>query len=319
MPADEFTIIDKYFKTASNRDDIALGVGDDAALLALPAGKQLVMTMDTLVSGVHFPRQTSAADIAYKSIAVNLSDLAAMGASPAWLMLSLSLPDADEDWLQRFSESFLQTCERYNIDLIGGDTTRGGLSVTVQASGFVDEGKVMRRDAASPGDRILVTGTLGDAALALHDMQSDVDTDRYCIDRLNRPTPRLGFAENVAEYCDCAIDISDGLIADLGHIVDASECGAELDLQAVPLSEPVAERISKSSDPKLVDRVCTGGDDYELCIVVSPDKHVQVKELAVSHDLQLTDIGVVTEGKGVVCYRDDEEIQFEHTGYKHYG
>ena len=239
--ATEFSLIKKYFSYDVERDDVTLGVGDDCALLNPPLGKQLAVTVDTLVSGVHFPEETSPEDIAYKSLAVSLSDLAAMGAEPAWATLALTLPNSNEPWLDAFSTSFRETLKAYGVQLIGGDTTQGPLSITVQLTGFVDVNKAMRRDAAKSNDKIYVTGCLGDAALGLellnaHDLP-DQAIRESCVKQLNRPVPRVEFAQKLIEYCSCAIDISDGLLSDLGHILKASNCGATVYYDQLPTSK----------------------------------------------------------------------------------
>jgi thiamine-monophosphate kinase len=318
MSDSEFDIIEKYFTPLTTRDDVVLGVGDDAALLKPPAGKQLVMTMDTLIAGVHFPAATCPEDIAYKSIAVNLSDLAAMGAEPAWLMLSLSLPDVDTHWLTRFSQSFQTTCTEYAVQLIGGDTTKGPLSISVQATGLIDADKTIRRDAAQVGDLILVTGTLGDAALALELF----DTDRQCdelLARLNRPMPRLAFAMEAVQYCRCGIDISDGLLADLSHITQASNCGAELRLADIPLSESYIKCYENNISVENMTNALTGGDDYELCLTVCSEQLQQLTQIARKHAIRLSVIGVITAEDGIRCInRNGQPVDKAVTGYKHF-
>ncbi len=317
--ADEFELIQTFFTTRENREDVLLGVGDDAAILQPPPGRQLVMTLDTLISGVHFPEQTSPSDIAYKSIAVNLSDLAAMGARPEWLMLSLSLPDNNAEWLQAFSQSFMQTCERYGVQLIGGDTTRGELSVSVQATGSVEAGRVMRRDAARPGDAIVVTGPLGDAALALALLQHGEEAPASLLQRLNRPAPQVEFGQRAAEVCNCAIDISDGLLADLQHITDASECGAEIDLSAIPLSSAYRQCYQDNISVSNLTNALTGGDDYELCLCTSFEQLQRLTQIARNCNVNCFTIGKITAESGIRCINENGQlVDIPVSGYKHF-
>ncbi len=261
MAISEFDVIERYFRRGRPlRDDVVLGVGDDAALLQVPANHQLVATVDTLIAGRHFPQHTAAFDVAYKALAVSLSDLAAMGADPAWATLALTLPEADESWLKAFAEGFFQLAKRYRVDLVGGDTTRGPLSVTLQLLGLVEEGKAMRRAGARPGQKIFVTGTLGDAAYALREVSSGNEADPDLLRRLNRPEPRLEFALALAGTAAAAIDISDGLLADLGHIVAASRCGALLWVDRLPRAPALTAKASE----EVLDCQLLGGDDYEL-------------------------------------------------------
>jgi thiamine monophosphate kinase len=214
----EFDLIARYFSgRGARRDDVLLGIGDDAALLTVPAGRQLAAAVDTLVAGRHFPAHTGAFDIGWKALAVNLSDLAAMGATPAWATLSLTLPAVDEAWLQAFADGFFALADTHHVALVGGDTTRGPLSITVQAHGHVAPGAALRRDAAAPGQALFVSGTLGDAACALRQLQAGDAVDTFVLQRLNRPEPRVTLGESLAGVAAAAIDISDGTVADFGY------------------------------------------------------------------------------------------------------
>jgi thiamine-monophosphate kinase len=321
MALGEFDLIQKYFLSSGYRNDVSLGVGDDCAIVSIPEGRQLAVTTDTLVDGVHFPSNTTPRDIAHKAIAVNLSDLAAMGAEPAWLTLALSLPHVNEDWIKSFSEEFKATTEKYNVQLIGGDTTRGPLSITVQAMGLVDPEHIMHRDAARSGDAIYVSGTLGDAATGLSILQRKQAADEneaWLIDRLNRPDPRVELGVKVAEYCKCAIDISDGLAADLGHILAASHCGATVYKDRIPLSHQLVE-YSINRDEVDWQLVLAGGDDYELCLVVSPDTESKLIKVSSEISLPLTRIGVIEE-HGLLTFVDETGTQtlLDHHGYEHF-
>jgi thiamine-monophosphate kinase len=295
MPATEFDIIDRYFRQPARRGDVVLSVGDDGAVVAVPPGKQLVVTTDTLVAGVHFPENTSARDIACKSVAVNLSDLAAMGAQPAWLTLALTLPRVDERWLEAFASDFIATAARYGAELIGGDTTQGPLCISVTAMGLVDIDAVMRRDGAKVGDAIYVTGSLGDAAVGLGLLRRGKvkdDTAAWLVDRLNRPQPRVEFALLAVRCCNCAIDISDGLAADLGHVLDASGCGADVRLDKLPLS-PQAQAYFNAGGGIDWNAVVGGGDDYELCLVTAPANEAQLMQAARLSGTRLSRVGEI--------------------------
>lgn len=319
----EFSLIQEYFSYDFKRDDVALGIGDDCALLNPPAGKQLVMTVDTLVSGVHFPVATSAEDIGYKSLAVNLSDLAAMGAEPAWATLAITLPESDSEWLENFSTGFQQPLQAHNVQLIGGDTTQGPLTITVQLTGFVDQDRAMRRDAAKPGDKIYLTGNLGDAALALKLL--DVpdfpvpDTSAAIINKLNRPVPRVAFAQRGAEHCACAIDLSDGLIADLGHILKASHCGARVYFDRLPVSQEFRQCMAYLDGFDFNRMILSGGDDYELCMVTSEKNESALFSLAESMGLLLTCIGEIDLSEELtVISSNGESMELTATGYEHF-
>lgn len=321
MAAGEFSLINRYFKTPLTRRDVTIGVGDDCAVVSTPAGKQLAVTTDTLVQGIHFPSETSPADIASKAIAVNLSDLAAMGARPAWLMLALTLPDFDESWVRDFADSFHATANRYGVELIGGDTTQGPLSITIQAMGIIDPERIMRRNGAHPGDDIYISGTLGDAATGLKILQQGqlIDENQaWLVNRLNRPQARVELGCKASAFCRCAIDISDGLAADLGHILEASDCGATVNIDRIPLSHQLVEY---SSNRNGVDwnRVLSGGDDYELCLVVAPENESRLMQLAGELSLPLTRIGTI-EARGRLNFIDEsgEKYLLNDTGYEHF-
>ena len=265
----EFEIIEKFFKQSypSSKGDLALGIGDDAAIINVPHDYELVMSMDTLVSGVHFFDDATPEDIAFKSLAVNLSDIAAMGASPRWITLSLTMPDKDIGWLEKFSSSFNELAAEYSLLLIGGDLSKGPLSITIQAHGINPKGKSLRRSGANAGDLIYVTGKLGAAAYALRHIQNSVLFPAPTvieIQRLNRPVPRIRTGIVLRDIATSCIDISDGLLADLGHILNASKVGAEVKLPDIPCSDSL-----KKIDRELaLELALTGGDDYELCFTL---------------------------------------------------
>lgn len=321
----EFDLIKRYFKSsAQQRDDVVLGIGDDCALLSPPAGKLLAYSTDTLIAGVHFPQQTAAADIGYKSLAVNLSDLAAMGAEPAWASLAISLPSASESWLGQFMQGFNQLASQYNLALVGGDTTRGPLSITVGVTGFVDEAHSFKRSNAKAGDAVFVSGTLADARLGLQLLlQENADFDcvqadmQFLLDRLNRPTPRLDVARLLRAYPIAAIDLSDGLLADLGHICEASQLGARIDLNRIPLSTAAHNQMHNRIDWSLI---LNAGDDYELCFTCKAEHVAEMQQTMNKHQIQVTQIGEITDTPGITCELDGQPFSLAiASGYDHFG
>lgn len=319
MPS-EFEIIRQYFTDTTHRDDVVLGIGDDAAILEVPQNQQLVQSVDTLVCGVHFPVNTSAADIAYKALAVNLSDMAAMGAEPAWFTLAITLPDADEDWLRDFSLSLLDIAKKYKVQLIGGDTTTGPLSISITINGFVAKGQALCRSSAKVNDRIYVSGTLGDAALALAAWQGQClindSSSTYLNQRLNRPSPQIELGLILRDYANACIDISDGLVADLGHITEKSNVGATIYCEKIPLSPEFRENLT---DETLVySLILSGGDDYELCFTVAENKQAEFETMANKMNISVSCIGVIETKAGVRCLNKNEEINVLDTGYQHF-
>ncbi len=293
----EFELIERIRRRAAGRGDVVLGIGDDAALLLPPPGMLLAVATDTLNIDVHFPGETAAADIGWKALAVNLSDLAAMGAQPAWATLSLSLPHADVAWVDAFLDGFLELAARHRLALVGGDTTRGPLSVCVTVHGFVAPEAVLRRGGARAGDDVWVTGSLGDAAAALVQWRAGGAADAPLRARLDRPVPRidagLGLAAGIAS---AAIDISDGLLADLGHVCDASGVGAEIDVAALPASAALSSRFDAEARRAVQ---ATGGDDYELCFTAAPAQREAVAALAARCRTPMTRVGRIVAGDGV--------------------
>ncbi|HHH43446.1 MAG TPA: thiamine-phosphate kinase [Gammaproteobacteria bacterium] len=316
MTVSEFDIIERYFRRqAVQRDDVVLGIGDDAAVLQVPADRQLVVAMDTLVAGRHFPPQTAAFDIGWKALAVNLSDLAAMGARPTWATLSLTLPAVDEDWLEGFASGFFQLAGQYQVALVGGDTTRGPLSVTVQVHGLVASGKALRRAGARAGQRLFVTGTLGDAACALQALSAGHSVAPDRLRRLNRPEPRVEFGLVLAETGAAVIDISDGLLADLGHLLDASHCGATVWIDRLPAA-PGGEA---GTPPGVLDCQLQGGDDYELCFSVDAGQVETLTRSARRLQVPLTEIGVIETQPGIRCRHEDGSLYTPSgTGFDHF-
>jgi len=316
----EFELISRYFTRRSDRSDVIRGVGDDGAVLHVPPGMQLVVTTDTLVNGVHFPEETSPYDIGWKCLAVNLSDLAAMGAEPTWITLALTLPEANKSWIQGFSQGLFDLADQHHVALVGGDTTRGPLSISVQAMGFVPSEKALLRSGVRSGDQIYVTGTLGDAAIGLDILQkrwsSAIPTERaFLIGRLNRPTPRVQVGLALRSFAHAAIDLSDGLGADLGHLLKASSqnLGAKIYLESLPRS------VALKSDSIPWERIISGGDDYELCFTVSPDQVEQLKKIQSTLDCALTWIGQVCDSPGITWIdKSGDSVKMAKNGFTHF-
>lgn len=314
----EFALIERIRAlTRVARDDVLLGIGDDAALTLPPAdGEAMATAVDTLVAGIHFPDDTPAYHVGWKSLAVNLSDLAAMGARPAHALLALTLPDADETWIEGYARGFAALAREHGVALIGGDTTRGPLSVSVTVIGSVAPSLALRRDAAQPGDLVCVSGALGDAAAGL---EAWFDGDRAgaalpLIERLLRPLPRVATGLALRGWSRCAIDLSDGLAADLQHVCDASAVGIELDLDALPVSAPLAARYDRATVQRLQ---LAGGDDYELCYSVPPHR-LDALRAAVGADACHV-VGRVVAGERVrLLRRDGSELALERRGYQHF-
>ncbi len=300
------------------RSDVVLGIGDDAALLQVPADKLLVVATDTLNAGVHFPHDTAAADLGWKALAVNLSDLAAMGATPAWCTLSLALPDGDIGFVDAFLDGFLALARQHDVALVGGDTTRGPLSVCVTVHGIVEPARVLRRDAARVGDDVWVTGTLGDAAAALAQWRAGGEGDPVLRARLDRPTPRIAAGRALAGIAHAAIDLSDGLLADLGHVARASGVGIDLDLEALPASN--ALQVACADDAARWAWQAAGGDDYELCFTAPPSALEAVQRACADAGTPVARIGRVIAGNGVKLFdADARKWQPPGQGYQHFG
>lgn len=318
----EFDIIRRLVATMPGlRDDVVVGPGDDGAVLSVPAGHELVLTTDALVAGRHFPRDTHAHDVACKALAVNLSDLAAMAARPAWLTIALTLPDVDESWLAGFASGLAQMLADSGTSLVGGDLTRGPLAVCVQAAGFVKAGQALLRDGARPGDAVCVTGTPGDAALGLSLWQSGQRPSDaqlgFLHDRLVCPQPRIGAAAILAAAAHAGVDLSDGLAADLGHVLDASGVGARIQAGRLPSSEAFDAHCPAG---KRLQYQLTGGDDYELCLCLPEGRLASVRrDLADALGCHLTRIGTVESRPGLrVVNRQGEMLHFDAPGFDHF-
>lgn len=297
------------------RPDVVQGIGDDCARVQVQSGYELAVTTDTLVAGVHFPVDTPPHAIGYKSLAVNLSDLAAMGAEPAWVTLALTLPQADMAWLASFAGGFFSLAKQYGVQLIGGDTTQGPLSITVQAHGFIPQGQAITRGGAKPGDYICVTGFLGEAGLSLLKYKNgDISADSR--NRLNYPEPRVIAGIALRGIASAAIDVSDGLIADLGHILTQSGVGARMTLEDLPLSAAMLE----DQDPaKMYELALTAGDDYELCFTISEQHIERINQLQYDLKLPIKHIGNIQEASGLRIYRSGgQPLEIASGGYEHF-
>lgn len=322
MACGEFSLIARYFDRVRNsRRDVETGIGDDCALLNIPEKQTLAISVDTLVVGNHFLPDIDPADLAYKALAVNLSDLAAVGADPAWLTLALTLPEADEAWLQAFSDSLFEQLSYYDMQLIGGDTTRGTLSMTIGIHGYVPVGRAMKRSGAKPGDWIYVTGTPGDSAAGLAILLqrlavNDTADKQYLLKRHLRPTPRVLHGQALRNLASSAIDLSDGLISDLGHVLQASGCGARIDLDLLPYSEALCRHVE--SEQRL-HWALSGGEDYELCFTV-PELNRGALDVAIGQlGVPFTCIGQMSaDVEGLHFTRNGKAVTLDMKGYDHF-
>ncbi len=317
----EFEIIDRYFaRHALQRPDVDLGIGDDAAIVRVPQDKRLVVTVDTIVDGVHFPTDTGARDIGYRALAVNLSDLAAMGAEPAWAVMALTIPDLNEAWLDQFAEGFAELARTSNIALIGGDLNHGPLSVTVTVHGILPADAGLTRSGASAGDVLFVTGTLGAAACGLKTLtgsvadKGDRDSSRVVANFL-KPQPRLREGRDLLLLASAAIDISDGLVIDIGRLAAASSVSASLDADSIPVSDSV---VTLCGDDAALQFALSGGDDYELCFAVPPDKVDKLSRVSSGWSCGCTRVGNLDDGQGVHIWRDGAPVSVDRPGYDHF-
>lgn len=312
----EFDLIRDYFRWDQPSDSVRVGVGDDAAILQVPPGSELVVSADTFAAGIHFPHETPPHAVGYKALAVNLSDLAAMGATPAWFTLAISLPQVDVQWVAELARGMRELAQQHRIFLVGGDTTRGALSITVQVMGFVPDGQGLLRSHARHGDLIAISGTLGDAAAGLAVVQQRLQLPKsaadYCVQRLNYPTPRIALGHLLREYAHACMDISDGLLADLEHILQASEVGARLDHELLPWSDalqtlPQAQRLGFA---------LSGGDDYELLFTVRPAALAGLIMAADAMGIRITVIGEIDKTlQGLLI---NHSLSDGRRGYEHF-
>ena len=316
---DEFELIRRFFSAQPvQREDVLLGIGDDAALLHVPAAQELVVSTDTLVAGMHFPVDLSAEAVGHRALAVNLSDLAAMGAAPAWALLALTLPEVDEKWLEGFAWGFFQLARRFNVALVGGNLARGALNITLSVHGFVPTGEALTRSGAHAGDHVFVTGCLGDAAAGLERLRAGVDAAdadsgvrRFCF-----PEPRITAGLALRGIASAAIDVSDGFAADLGHILQASGVGARIAVASLPLSPALLRHVPREEAERLA---LSGGDDYELCFTVPPERMQRFESRKGMLDCPVTRLGEIIPEKTLRCMRTDTtEWPLNAAGYKHF-
>ena len=306
-PVDEFGIIRRYFTRDAGQPGVVVGVGDDGALLEPTPGLLQVQVIDTLVEGTHFHSNMDAADVGYRVVAVNLSDIAAMGATPRWMTLALTLWDKDERWVERFASGLFAAASEYDVALVGGDTTAGDAVVaSIHMTGEVEPGKALLRSGAQVGDTIYVTGTIGDAAAGLS-LLDDADGDDFLLRRFLRPSARVGKGRELSGRAHGAIDVSDGLVGDLRKMLDASGVGAEVEVDQVPLSAALRARFDADA---ALDFAMTGGDDYELCFTARPE--------AIGGIDDVTAIGTIVEGRDLVCRRGGTVVEFDDRGYRHF-
>jgi thiamine-monophosphate kinase len=320
----EFELIQRFFlrRHAPNaaQSGVILGIGDDAAVLALPPDAELVAAVDTIVAGRHFPEGTDARSIGHRALAVNLSDLAAMGATPAWATLALTMPSADAAWLERFSAGFLDLADANRVALVGGDTTRGHLTVSVQILGHVPRGTALRRSGARAGDLLAVTGTLGDAGAGLHFVTTPPTAKTRLaalelIRRFDYPTPRVRFGLAARGIATAAMDLSDGLIGDLPKLAQASGLAAHVAIERLPLSEALCAAVP---GPQARDWALAAGDDYELLLAVPAPHYTELKAEADQLNLSLTAIGELRVGDGVTWSLNGREFVPAVRGWDHF-
>ncbi len=315
----EFTLIQRYFARQQQHDSVDVGIGDDCAVLAPPSGQQLVVSIDTAVAGRHFPQDAKPDLIAGRALHCAVSDLAAMGAEPLWFTLALTLPHADENWMDMFSKGLFQAAEKYNICLIGGDTTKGPLTISIQVHGAVPSQSVLLRDGAQVGDQIFVTGTLGDAAAGLEVVTGRLKTDEQSAEYLRKryfhPEARIRAGLLLRYMASSAIDVSDGLLSDLGHLCEASGVGAIVDSTHLPLSP---ELLASVPTGKALEWALTGGDDYQLCFTAPPKHAEQLLVQSRNRVLDVTLIGEIVEGGGIIDAKTRQPYQYKQGGYSHF-
>jgi len=313
----EFELIKRFFTHPAR--SAVLGVGDDAALVRVRPGHELAISADMLVEGRHFFMRADPERLGYKCLAVNLSDMAAMGAMPRWATLALALPRVDSAWLAGFARGFMSLARSFRVDLVGGDTTRGPLAICVQIMGEVPAGKALRRDGARSGDDIWVSGELGDAAMALAatagEFRASARERRAFEQRLHAPVPRVALGLALRGIVHSAIDISDGLLADLGHICERSRVGAIIQWESIPANPLVRARAQTDRGAQAL---LAGGDDYELCFTAPPSRAEEIERALGGTGTSVTRVGQLVPGQEVVCRRDGEPYKPKSRGYRHF-
>ena len=333
MSLNEFSLIKQFFTRQAQQPSVIKSVGDDCAILSIPNNQQLVVSMDTLVAGRHFPESAIPYQIATRAFCTSVSDLAAMGATPLWFTLSLTLPSSDEQWLSQFSEGLFAAAAPFNMDLIGGDTTKGPLTITVQAHGVVENNCSLQRDTAQVGDRIFVSGYLGDGAAALallqHKITASDELSDYLVSRFYSPMPQIALGQAIAPFTHAAIDISDGLLADAQHIADASQVSLTIDVDRLPihplLHDSMQQGVSGYERDAVLSWALTGGDDYQLLFTVSESQLSAVNVLIENKLIHAIEIGKVVATKTgeqciVQCAMNGApySLSSQHRGYQHF-
>jgi thiamine-monophosphate kinase len=333
MSLNEFSLIKQFFTRQAQQPSVMKSVGDDCAILSIPNNQQLVVSMDTLVAGRHFPESATPYQIATRALCTSVSDLAAMGATPLWFTLGLTLPSSDEQWLSQFSEGLFAAAAPFKMDLIGGDTTKGPLTITVQAHGVVEQNYVLQRDTAQVGDRIFVSGYLGDGAAALALLQQKItasdELSDYLVSRFYSPIPQIALGQAIAPFTHSAIDISDGLLADAQHIADASQVSLTIDVDRLPihplLHDAMQKGVSGYERDALLRWALTGGDDYQLLFTVSESQLSAVNALIEDKLVHATEIGKVLAANTdelytVQCALNGAPytLSTHHRGYQHF-
>lgn len=315
----EFELVQRFFSgRPPHRDDVRLGIGDDAAVLRVPAGMELAATVDSLIEDVHFPANLSAEAIGHRALAVNLSDLAAMGAEPAWALLALTLSQAEEPWLAGFARGFFNLAERHRVALVGGNLARGALNVTVTLHGWVPAGKALTRRKAGVGDQLFITGWPGEAVAGLYQLQADtrLQDGGECVKHFCFPEPRVEAGLALRDLASACVDVSDGLLVDLGHVLDASGVGATIELEHLPLSAALLKRHARSHALELA---LTGGDDYELCFTLPPAHAAMLHERFKRFNCPVTRIGAIDSDPGIRCVDGEGQRQvYPVSGYRHF-
>jgi len=314
----EFDLIAKYFTRATPKTD--LGVGDDAALLRVSNGHQLAISVDMLVAGTHFFHDAQPYDIGWKSMAVNISDMAAMGATPKWATLAIALPEVNEPWLAEFSRGFFACADAFKVELIGGDTTRGPLNISVQIMGEVPVNSALRRNGAKPGDDIWVSGNLGSAALGLAHLQGKTllpgNVAAACLQALHTPVAKVALGLALRSHAHSCIDVSDGLLADLGHILEASKLGASITLDSITCHEYLRAHL----DEALVQQcILAGGDDYELAFTAPASERAYIRQLGQELNLPLSLIGETTPEQTLQVLYKQDKLDISKKGFDHFG
>lgn len=330
---DETELIARYFAhLGASRADVRLGIGDDAALLAVPGDAELVLTTDALVEGTHFLPGAPARSLGHRALAVNLSDIAAMGAAPAWMLLSLVMPEVREGWLAEFCAGLAALAARHAVALVGGNLSRGALSITVQLAGLVPRGQALRRAGARPGDALYVSGTPGDAAAGRQLLAGAPGATRAALEhdaqaliaRFEYPTPRVALGQALRSQASACIDVSDGLYIDARRMLDASECGGAIEPTQLPLSAPLRALAARQGWPQqqTLRLALGGGEDYELCFCARPERHGTLLELAGTLGERITRIGTVTAGTGLSVTSSNRQLgemlasgSFDHFGH----